>query len=147
MRHRVTEETIVRTVQEVRRTIAKVDNDWVSNHLGFFKSIGKITDTECGLAFKFGMDIYITSWMNFGADIQWGIPGTDLDEASLGGRPEFIRRSYGPSDGGMMIMPRRRHLANGEEAPYEVMVRLATVDMQRLLKEEGGLSTWAERII
>ncbi|KAJ4294360.1 hypothetical protein N0V90_008050 [Kalmusia sp. IMI 367209] len=134
----VTEKTIVHTIKEVRDTISKVDNEWVSRHLGFFKAIDKITDTECGLAFRFGMDIYITSWMNFGADLQWGIPGTDLNAESLGGRPEFIRRSYGPSDGGMMIMPRRRHTANGEEAPYEVMVRLATVDMERLLAEEGG---------
>ncbi|KAJ4357748.1 uncharacterized protein N0V89_002324 [Didymosphaeria variabile] len=143
----VTEATIVHTIKEIRRTIAKVDNDWVSKHLGFFKSINTITDTELGLGFRFGMDIYITSWMNFGADLQWGIPGTDLDEQSLGGRPEFIRRSYGVADGGMMIMPRRRHQMNGEDAPYEVMVRLATVDMERLLQEKGGLSKWAERII
>lgn len=145
--HRVTEKTIIHTIKEIRRTIAKVDNTWVSNHLGFFKSIDAITDTELGLGFRFGMDIYITSWMNFGADLQWGIPGTDLEEQSLGGRPEFIRRSYGVADGGMMIMPRRRHQMNGNDAPYEVMVRLAKVDMERLLEEKGGLSEWAERII
>ncbi|OAG07343.1 uncharacterized protein CC84DRAFT_1163549 [Paraphaeosphaeria sporulosa] len=143
----VTEETIVCTIKEIRRTIAKVDNDWVSNHLGFFKSVDTITDTELGLGFRFGMDIYITSWMNFGADLQWGIPGTDMEDQSLGGRPEFIRRSYGVADGGMMIMPRRRHQMNGNDAPYEVMVRLAKVDMERLLQEKGGLSQWAERII
>jgi hypothetical protein len=119
----------------------------VLKHLGFFKSVHTITDTESGLGFRFGMDIYITSWMNFGADLQWGIPGTDLEEQSLGGRPEFIRRSYGVADGGMMIMPRRRHKTNGVEAPYEVMVRLAKVDMERLLQEKGGLSEWAERIL
>lgn len=134
-------------IKEIRRTIAKVDNEWVAKHLGYFKSIDTITDTELGLGFRFGMDIYVTSWMNFGADLQWGIPGTDLDETSLGGRPEFIRRSYGVADGGMMIMPRRRHQMNGEDAPYEVMVRLAKVDMERLLEEQGGLSEWAERII
>ncbi|KAF9738531.1 hypothetical protein PMIN04_001010 [Paraphaeosphaeria minitans] len=143
----VTEETIVRTIKEIRRTIAKVDNDWVLNHIGFFKSVDTITDTELGLGFRFGMDIYITSWMNFGADLQWGIPGTDLEDQSLGGRPEFIRRSYGVADGGMMIMPRRRHQMNGHSAPYEVMVRLAKVDMEHLLQEKGGLSQWAERIL
>lgn len=147
MIHRVTEETLIQTIRQVQRTISKVDNEWVSEHLGFFKSVETIKDTEVGLAFRFGMDMYMTSWMNFGADLQWRIPGTDLDENSLGGRPEFIRRSYGVADGGMMIMPRRRHMANREEAPYEVMVRLAKVDMERLLQEEDGLSKWAERII
>ncbi|KAF1975963.1 trichothecene 3-O-acetyltransferas-like protein [Bimuria novae-zelandiae CBS 107.79] len=144
---KVTEHTIVPTIREVQKAVGKVDNNWASQHVGFFKSIDPITDNEVGLAFRFGMDIYITSWMNFGADIQWNIPGTDLDEHSLGGRPEFIRRSYGPADGGMMIMPRRRHLVNGEEAPYEVMVRLAEVDMNRLMEEEGGFREWADRVI
>lgn len=137
----------MRAISEIRRTIAKVDNEWVTKHIGFFKSIDQVKDTECALGFRFGMDIYITSWMNFGAELQWGIPGTDLDEGSLDGRVDFVRRSFGPSDGGMMIMPRRRALVKGEEAPYEVMVRLATVDMNRLLEEEGGLSSWAERVI
>lgn len=143
----MTEETIIRTVELIRQTITKVDNEWVSQHLEFFKSVDTITDTELGLAFRFGMDMYVTSWMNFGADLQWGIPGTDLDENSLGGRPEFIRRSFGVSDGGMMIMPRRRHLVHGKDAPYEVMVRLAKVDMDRLLQEKDGLSSWAERVL
>lgn len=119
----------------------------MNQHLSFFKSIEEIEDTECALGLRFGLDIYITSWMNFGGDVEWGIPGTDLSVAGLHGRPESIRRTYGPSDGGMMIMPRRRHTVNGEEAPYEVMVRLAEVDMNTLLNEPGGLSSWADRII
>jgi hypothetical protein len=119
----------------------------VQNHLAFFKSIEQIKDTECALGFRFGRDIYITSWMNFAADIQWNIPGTDLDASSLNGRADYIRRSYGPADGGMMIMPRRRSLVNGVEAPYEVMVRLAQVDMNALLDEEGGVRDWYERVI
>lgn len=143
----VTERTVVDTIREIKKTINKVDNDWVLQHLTFFNSIEEIEDTECALGFRFGLDIYITSWMNFGGDIQWGIPGTDLSKQGLDGRPDYIRRTYGPSDGGMMIMPRRRSLVNGEEAPYEVMVRLATVDMETLLNEPNGLSSWAEKVI
>ena len=135
------------TVREIKRVINKVDNDWVLRHLSFFASIDEIKDTECALGFRFGLDMYITSWMNFGGDIEWGIPGTDLTASGLHGRPDYIRRTYGPSDGGMMVMPRRRHLVNGEDAPYEVMVRLATVDMERLLNEPDGLASWAERVI
>ena len=47
----------------------------------------------------------------------------------------------------MTIMPRRRDVINGVDAPYEVVVRLATEDMERVLAEEGGLSSWAERVI
>jgi len=115
--------------------------------LTFFNSIERITDTECALALTFGSDIYITSWLNFGADLHWGIPGTDLGEKSLAGRPEFIRRSYGPGDGGIIFLPRRRQTANDVEAPFEILVRLAEEDMGRVLSEEGGLSSWADAVI
>ncbi|KAL6703240.1 hypothetical protein ACN47E_010102 [Coniothyrium glycines] len=145
--NRVTQDTIINVIRKVKNTILDVNNDWISRHLNFFKSIEQITDTECALALTFGSDIYITSWLNFGADFQWGIPGTDLDDNSLAGRPEFIRRSYGPGDGGMIFLPRRRQLVNGVEAPFEILVRLADEDMQRVLQEEAGLSSWAEAII
>jgi len=44
-------------------------------------------------------------------------------------------------------MPRRRDVTDGIDAPYEVVVRLAAEDMERVLAEEGGLSSWAERVI
>lgn len=115
--------------------------------LAFFNSIERIEDTECALALRFGADIYITSWLNFGADLRWGIPGTDLGRASLDGRPEFIRRSYNPSDGGMMFMPRKRKPVNGAEAPFEILIRLAEVDMDRLFSEDGGLQKYAQAVI
>ncbi|KAF1960457.1 trichothecene 3-O-acetyltransferas-like protein [Byssothecium circinans] len=143
----VTEKTIVHAIHKIKQTIAKVNNNWVQGQLTFFKSIEDIKDTECALGFRFGLDIYITSWMNFGADIQWGIPGTDLSTGSLNGRPDFIRKTYGPSDGGIMIMPRRRSFVDGKEAPYEVMVRLASCDMETLLNEKGGFKSWTDNVI
>lgn len=147
MQCRVTKKTIVRVIQEIQRTISKVNNDWAENHMAFMQSIKHIKDTECALGFRFGWDIYITSWLNFGADLQWNIPGTDLNKDSLNGRADFIRRAYLPSDGGIMVMPRRRSKVNGVEAPYEVIVRLAEVDMNALLNEEGGLRDWAQNVI
>ncbi|KAI8934321.1 hypothetical protein NX059_009058 [Plenodomus lindquistii] len=145
--HRVTQSTIINVIRKIKATILGVDNDWISRHLTFFKSIERITDTECALALSFGADIYITSWLNFGADLRWGIPGTDLGEKTLNGRPEFIRRSYGPGDGGMIFLPRRRQPSAGVEAPFEVLVRLAEEDMDRVLKEKDGLSKWADAAI
>lgn len=143
----MTQDTILRVIRKIKSTILDVNNDWISRHLAFFKSIEQITDTECALSLCFGSDIYITSWLNFGADFCWGIPGTDLGEDSLAGRPEFIRRSYGPGDGGMIFLPRRRQPANGVEAPFEILVRLAEEDMARVLSEEGGLKSWADAVI
>lgn len=148
MQGRVTRSTIIDVIRTIKSTILGVDNHWIARHLTFFKSIEQITDTECALGLRFGADIYITSWLNFGADLRWGIPGTDLREKFLGGRPEFIRRSYGPGDGGMIFLPRRRHLSDdGIEAPFEVLVRLASEDMGRVLREEGGLSSWADAVV
>ncbi|CAI9634526.1 unnamed protein product [Alternaria burnsii] len=145
--NRVTKATIVNVINTIKSTILDVDDKWVNRHLTFFKSIEEITDTEVALALTFGSDIYISSWLNFGADLSWGIPGTDLDKDSLAGRPEFIRRSYGPGDGGMIFLPRRRQLVHEEEAPFEILVRLADEDMTRVLNEESGLSCWADAII
>ena len=113
----------------------------------FFKSIERIKDTECALALRFGPDIYITSWLNFAADLRWGIPGTDLGTASLDGRPEFIRRLYNPSDGGIIFLPRRRKPVNGVEAPFEILIRLAKEDMDRVLTEKEGLIRWTDAVI
>jgi hypothetical protein len=147
MRYSVTEETVLHVIKTIKSTIGKVNNDWIARQMAFFKSIERIRDTECALALRFGTDIYITSWLNFAADLCWGIPGTDLDTKSLDGRPEFIRRLYNPSDGGMIFLPRRRNPVNGAEAPFEILVRLAREDMDRVLSEEGGLKRWADAVI
>lgn len=146
-RCRVTEKTVLQAIREIKATIGKVNNDWIARQMAFFKSIDRIRDTECALNLRFGSDIYITSWLNFAADLRWGIPGTDLDKESLDGRPEFIRRLYNPSDGGMIFLPRRRKPVNGVEAPFEILVRLAAEDMDRLLYEKGGLNEWANAVI
>jgi hypothetical protein len=143
----VTEKTIVHVIKKIKSTILDVENAWISRHMSFFKGIDQITDTELALSIQFSSDMYISSWLNFGADLCWGIPGTDLGKDSLAGRPEFIRRTYAPSDGGMIFLPRRRQTANDTEAPFEILVRLADEDMSRLLNEVGGLMNWADLAI
>lgn len=143
----VTKETIIHVIKKIKSTILDVDNHWISRHMSFFKSIDRISDTEIALSVQFSSDMYISSWLNFGADFAWGIPGTDLHKDSLAGRPEFIRRTYAPSDGGMIFLPRRRQTTNNTEAPFEILVRLAEEDMERLLTEDGGLMSWADAAI
>lgn len=47
----------------------------------------------------------------------------------------------------MIFLPRRRHVANDVEAPFEILVRLTKEDMDRVLKEDGGLCSWAESVV
>jgi trichothecene 3-O-acetyltransferase len=127
---------------EINRTISEVDNAWVLRNLAYFKDKECTRDTEPALGFRFGPDLYITSWLNFGADNIWNIPGTTSE------RPEYIRRATDRrSDGGVIILPRRRAVIDDQEAPYEILVRLASEDMQRLEEEEGGLCSWTERVV
>ncbi|KAF1834945.1 hypothetical protein BDW02DRAFT_620534 [Decorospora gaudefroyi] len=143
----VTMNTIVHVINEIKSTITDVNNDWISRHMTFFTLIERITDTEIALALTFGPDMYISSWLNFGADLNWGIPGTDVGRDTLAGRPEFIRRTYGPGDGGIIFLPRRRQTVSDAEAPFEILVRLSEEDMTRLLNEQGGLKDWADAVI
>ena len=47
----------------------------------------------------------------------------------------------------MIFLPRRRHLANGAEAPFEILVRLTEEDMDRVLNEDGGLCSWSKAVV
>ncbi|KAF2018106.1 hypothetical protein BU24DRAFT_343340 [Aaosphaeria arxii CBS 175.79] len=139
---RVTNATIIPAIQHINTSISRVDDTWVQRHLSYFQSLCPITNTEINLKFNTGPDLYITSWLHFGADLAWGIPGTSSPT------PDFIRRTHSPSDGGIIIMPRKSGVVNGKEAPYEVLIRLATEDMERLISEEDGLiKKWAGKIV
>ncbi|KAF2742570.1 trichothecene 3-O-acetyltransferas-like protein [Sporormia fimetaria CBS 119925] len=138
----VSHETILAAALEVRKTVDGIDKAWVERHLAFFKSKIPILDAEPALKFRFGPDAYLTSWLHFGADIKWNIPGTTSPS------PDFIRRTTdNKSDGGTIILPRRKGGPDGKEAPFEVLVRLADEDMQRLEADKGGLRSWSEYVI
>ncbi|KAF1993755.1 hypothetical protein P154DRAFT_449360 [Amniculicola lignicola CBS 123094] len=139
---RVSEATIISVIKRIQAIVAQVGNDWLGQHLARFANMPTIPESELALRFHLGPDIYVTSWMHFDINHEWDIPGTAVRT------PEYVRTTYaGNADGGMLIMPRRNSRDNGIEAPYEVLVRLAEVDMERLEKEEGGLASWAERIV
>ncbi|ORY05574.1 transferase family-domain-containing protein [Clohesyomyces aquaticus] len=138
---RVSDATVIPAVECVNSTISGVDNEWVECHLRFFAAQENIGKVDLALRFSFASDMFITSWMNFGAEHEWCIPGTAT------AAPEFIRKPHSVEDGGIIIMPRRRGVVDGFEAPYEVLVQLAGEDMDRLLAEEEGLKKWADQIV
>ncbi|KAF2258346.1 hypothetical protein CC78DRAFT_572585 [Lojkania enalia] len=138
----VTDKTIIRAIQSIDRSIAKVDEAWIHDHFAYLASLGPIVDTELAMRFRFGPDMYMTSWTNFEAYEDWNIPGTATPA------PEFFRRSHSEIDGGIVFLPRKPNAnVDGTEPPYEILIRIAEVDMKRLIDEEGGLATWAERIL
>jgi hypothetical protein len=88
------------------------------------------------LKFPKGPDLYITSWICMGADLEWYIPGTSNPSASA------FRRAAWVSEGGITILPRREDKKGEEGAPYEVMISLTKADMKRFkegLRSAGWL--------
>ncbi|OCL13701.1 hypothetical protein AOQ84DRAFT_412899 [Glonium stellatum] len=138
----VTAKTLAPAAQAIRRAVSVVDDTWVRTRLAFFASLEDVRGLRPNINFSFGSDIMLTSWREFGADLDWSIPGTASRQ------PEFIRKPFSAEDGGNIIMPRRRLIRDGEEeAPYEVLMQLAKLDMDALMAEEGGLMSWAIRSV
>jgi BAHD acyltransferase len=59
-----------------------------------------------------------------GADREWCIPGT------VNAQPAAIRRAAWVSEGGIVVLPRKRDIEGRKPAAYEVLVSLAEEDMK-----------------
>lgn len=95
-------------------------------------------------------DLYINSWEDLAPDADFSICGTDLED----GRPQFVRKPKSTfSEGGTIVLPRRKkpskQAVSGiaeEDAPYEVIVQMPTMEMDRLCSE-AELGFWTERVV
>ncbi|KAF2851953.1 hypothetical protein T440DRAFT_393752 [Plenodomus tracheiphilus IPT5] len=102
-------------------SIKRIDEHWISNRLAPILLADPPALDNSELTFGNGPDLYITSWQHMGADIEWCIPGAKE------GKPSAIRRAAWMSEGGIVILPKRK----GEAGPFELMVSLAEEDMKR----------------
>ena len=91
----------------------------------------------------FGPDVFMTSWQEMGSNANFGIHGT-MDDTLEGlrshepGMPTFMRKpGCAPTDGGIILLPRRKLSKVQDDAPFEVMVQLRGDHMECLLGEEG----------
>lgn len=135
--------TILLAATSIRAAVNAVDSSFIRARLELFASVKDVREVKLDLDFSCGPDMFFTSWADFGADADFGLPGARRST------PDWVRKPYSAEDGGIIVMPRRRRKTLnevGEEAPYEVLVQLRRDDMERICRE-GELVDWAERVV
>lgn len=110
-------------IKDVDDAVHSVDEKWIGRKFNQILADPTQTDQSC-LKFGNGPDLYITSWQHMGADREWCIPGTS------DAQPAAIRRAAWVSEGGIVVLPRKRDIEGREPAAYEVLVSLAEEDMK-----------------
>jgi hypothetical protein len=108
---------------KIRDAVHSIDAEWVGRKFHQILTDPKHTD-HAFLTFPNGPDLYITSWQHIGADREWCIPGTADTQ------PTAIRRAAWVSEGGIVLLPRKKPKEGNEPAAYEVLVSLAEKDMK-----------------
>ncbi|KAI9706942.1 MAG: hypothetical protein M1820_004528 [Bogoriella megaspora] len=125
--------TLSKAATQVHECVRRVDDRFVQERLSFFATT---SPKYARYSFRnyLGPDFFLTSWAGFGADTEWGIPGT------LTKHPAWIRKPYLPDDGSSVILPRRK------DAPWEVWVQLKEEHLEKL-SQMDSLGGWADRVV
>jgi hypothetical protein len=102
-------------------------------------------------SFNYPQEVFITSWASwdFGGQVSnWDIPGTEPSLDKNGKERVVVRKPFSKEDRSVLVYPRPMGKLGdgGTEAPYEILLQLRGDDMERLLAEEGGLVSRAERV-
>jgi len=118
----------------MKATIAEASPEWLEERLRYFSSFPDPSQVFTGTFFANTACMFVTSWQHLGADLVWGIPGTNAD-----GRASALRKPSYLSEG-MRILPRR----DEEDADYQMLVIYEEGDMGRLIE---GLGDYADRVI
>ena len=129
----------------LRKSINDVDTTYVQERLSFMANIlPKAHLVRWNFRNYFGPDFFCTSWVNFGADTIWGIPGT------LSKHPTSLRKPYCPDDGSSVVLPRRKEIPDKSgknravKPPYEIWVQLRQDHLENLCAKDS-LGGWADR--
>jgi hypothetical protein len=119
----ITTEDLLPPALQISASIGSINKEWVLDR--FAEQVHYSVPDTAGTMYEKGPDLYITSWLQLGADCEWRIPGTTSS------KPTAIRRAAWKSEGGIVVLPRR----NQGDAPFEVLVSLTEDDVKGL--EEG----------
>lgn len=124
-----TMEEIADKALEIRTQLEEVDREYILQRLAVLSSLEKPTKASIAAqrackatvgGIKFG------SLVGFGADIDFGIPGT------AEGRPRWCRKPWMHDEGMINILPRRG--GTGGDAPWEILVCLPKGIIKAMLK-------------
>ncbi|KAK7517771.1 transferase family-domain-containing protein [Phyllosticta citriasiana] len=132
---------IANAALNIRNTVQAVDKAFTQQRLDLWSSLQDPSSTLH--AFWRALDmaeagIFLSSWVSFGADVDFGIPGTTT------GRAQWIRKTRSASEGACNILPRK--LGTKGDADWEVLVQLRIEDMERLC-EETELGRLAKKVV
>lgn len=143
---------LAKLVKTLRQSINNVNEAYIQDRLSFMATmLPRCHLIKWNFRNYFGPDFFCTSWVDFGADTEWGIPGT------LSKYPTYLRKPYVPDDGSSVVLPRikgeKKNKGHKNElpewivppGPYEVWVQLREDHLQKLC-EKNGLGGWADRI-
>lgn len=131
--------TIARAATHIRRAIAAVDDAYIRARFSFVASLPPtsadptaITKENNTATLKQALDpartgLDFTSWDAFGAEFDFGIPGTTAD-----GKPAWVRKTWSAGEGAVNILPRKA----GAEW-FEVLLALAAEDMDAVCGGDG----------
>lgn len=124
----------------IRRAVAAVDGGFVQRRVEAWSGLEDPRELLAVLGEKMDLresGVFVTSWVGFGADVEWCIPGVSA-AAGNGIKAEWVRKPWCEGEGGVNVMPRRGGTRGGEE-DWEVLVRLGERDMERFLEVLGGV--------
>ncbi|ERT00629.1 uncharacterized protein SPSK_07458 [Sporothrix schenckii 1099-18] len=128
---------LAKLVFTIERTIAGVDNDFVSDRTELFS---RVSDPRfVGLRFdpRTPQDLGFNTWRFFGADTKWNIPGIKGDST-----PEVIRRLQGMWNmSGALILP-----AKALSPTHELLVTLPKTSMDVLCSDPEWMK-WVDHVI
>ncbi|EUC42452.1 hypothetical protein COCMIDRAFT_103472 [Bipolaris oryzae ATCC 44560] len=110
-------------ITDIDDAVHGVNEQWIGRKFNQILADPTQVDQSC-LKFGNGPDLYITSWQHMGVDREWCIPGTS------DAQPAAIRRAAWVSEGGIVVLPRKKDIEGKESAAYEVLVSLAEEDMK-----------------
>ncbi|KAK0622260.1 hypothetical protein DIS24_g11245 [Lasiodiplodia hormozganensis] len=134
--------SLARAALAIRHAVAAVDGDFVQRRIEAWGSATLDDPRQLLATLGAKMDlretgVFVTSWVGFGADVEWRIPGV---QSAAGMKAEWVRKPWCEGEGGgVNVMPRRGGTRGGEEEDWEVLVRLGERDMERFLEGLGGV--------
>lgn len=148
--------SLARAAHSIRQAREDFTPKEMEKRFAFIETLRENQRLPCSINFVHGPDVFMNSWERIAPEADFNIVGTtgndieqrlkdlDLDmEAYQPGMAAFIRKpGCEPTDGAVIVMPRRGWKNSDGGAPYEMLIQLESDDMRRLKWPEGVGLRW-----